>query len=96
MLWAGIEPAQLLRELKARIDEALLAAGAPPDEERKFSPHLTLARFKQPPDRDLNFWLQNNHALTSPSWQAREYTLYASELAPRGATHTAIASFAAS
>jgi 2'-5' RNA ligase len=96
VLWAGIEPAQLLRELKARIDEALLAAGAPPDEERTFSPHLTLARFKQPPDRDLNFWLQNNHALTSPSWQAREYTLYASELAPRGATHTAIASFAAS
>jgi RNA 2',3'-cyclic 3'-phosphodiesterase len=93
VLWAGIEPAQPLRELKARIDQALLAAGAPPDEERTFSPHITLARFKQPPARDLNFWLQNNHALTSPSWQAREFTLYCSNLKPEGATHTPVANF---
>lgn len=95
VLWAGIEPSEPLRELKARIDEALGAAGVGADEERTFSPHITLARFKQPPDRDLNTWLERQHSLTSAPWQTTRFALYASELAPQGATHSVLAKFQA-
>lgn len=93
VLWAGIEPAQPLREIKARIDQALLPAGAPPDEERTFSPHITLARFKQPPERDLNFWLQSHYSLASSKFQATAFTLYASELGRARASHAPVAVF---
>lgn len=95
VLWAGIEPQAPLCELKVRIDEALSAAGMGPDEERAFAPHITLARFKQPPDRDLNRWLESHHSLTSAPWPTTQFTLYASELAPKGATHSALAEFTA-
>ncbi|MBV8084968.1 MAG: RNA 2',3'-cyclic phosphodiesterase [Chloroflexi bacterium] len=51
VMWLGITAGvDELRRLQVRVESALNAAGFPP-EERGFSPHLTLGRFKAPPDR---------------------------------------------
>jgi 2'-5' RNA ligase len=51
-LWAGVVPSRALDELKVRIDGLLARAGVPPDD-RKYAPHITLARLRGGPKRDL-------------------------------------------
>ena len=48
VLWVGVQKSAELARLKRRIDRALEQAGIPPDG-RKFAPHVTLARFREPP-----------------------------------------------
>ncbi|GAB4146318.1 MAG: RNA 2',3'-cyclic phosphodiesterase [Sphingomonadales bacterium] len=44
VLWAGVEPRAPLLRLHNKIDHGLVKMGLPP-EERRFDPHVTLARF---------------------------------------------------
>ena len=46
-LWAGIERNPSLKHLRDRVESTLCRIGLPP-EARKFSPHVTLARLKNP------------------------------------------------
>lgn len=43
LLWAGVERNQALEHLRQKIESAVVRAGLPP-EERRFTPHVTLAR----------------------------------------------------
>ncbi len=52
VLWIGMDPGKILSDLKDRIDRDLSGIGFPA-EERKFRPHLTLARIKHIRDRDV-------------------------------------------
>lgn len=47
VFWAGVETDPALVELARSTDRALAAIGIP-SEERKYAPHLTLARIKEP------------------------------------------------
>ena len=47
-LWAGIERNPELVGLRDKIEQALIRVGLPP-EPRKFAPHVTLARLRDPP-----------------------------------------------
>lgn len=54
VLWAGLEESEPLRLLALRVGQALRPVVAPPDGERTFSAHLTLARSgREPVRRDL-------------------------------------------
>ncbi len=46
-LWAGVERSPQLVALRDKIEQALIRAGLPP-EPRKFAPHVTLARLRNP------------------------------------------------
>jgi 2'-5' RNA ligase len=46
-LWVGVERGPELLALRDKIEQALIRAGLPP-EPRKFAPHVTLARLKNP------------------------------------------------
>jgi len=46
-LWVGVERSPELIRLRDRIEHALVRAGLEP-EERKFTPHVTLARLREP------------------------------------------------
>src|ERR1700681_1095754 len=50
VLWAGLEPHPRLMHLAAEVHGAALACSIP-QEERPFSPHITLARLKFPAAR---------------------------------------------
>ena len=52
VLWIGVEgDLQLLRLLQSDIDEALIAAGFPPEKQR-FNPHLTIGRMHHRASRE--------------------------------------------
>src|SRR5260370_8032456 len=47
-LWAGVERSPELAGLRDKVEQALIRIGLPPGP-RKFSPHVTLARLRDPP-----------------------------------------------
>lgn len=90
VLWIGAEPAPALGRLHAAVEDALGAAGFPP-EDRPFHPHVTVGRFRggRPPPALAR-------ALAEIEVEARhevsEIALVWSRLAASGARHESIAS----
>jgi 2'-5' RNA ligase len=89
VLWAGCgEGAAALSALAARVEEAFAAEGFPRDE-RPFSPHLTLARVKDPDaGRRLARALPSVPPEPFGAVDVSSVVLFRSELGPRGADHT--------
>lgn len=90
VLWVGIgEGAEPMGALASDVSSALEPLGFEP-EKRKFSAHLTLARFKRPrPIGELP-------AVDVPSqgFEVAEVVLFQSHLNPKGARYTALERFA--
>jgi 2'-5' RNA ligase len=85
-----VEP---LRQLQAAAESALVALDFPA-EERAFSPHLTLARVRQPSPRELGSQLAEALAGVSPPdvrFEVRELALFSSTLRPDGAVYERLA-----
>jgi 2'-5' RNA ligase len=107
VFWVGIEAGRELAALAAAVDERMAALGIP-QEERAFSPHLTLARGAggsgSPRWRKgdgPNPAFQNLQAkLSALPWPEfgtmtpREFFLYQSQLSPKGSKYTKLAAFA--
>jgi 2'-5' RNA ligase len=91
-LWAGVAPHPALIELQQKVEAAIQQCGMPP-EPRNWSPHITLARFKQRPSHDLQRWLEANARFALPPIQVKAFHLFASERRPDGAIHTKVASY---
>ncbi len=92
VLWAGVKPHPALIALHQKIEAVIQQCGLPP-EPRNWSPHVTLARFKQPPGSDLQRWLEDNARLALPPIQVTSFHLFASQRKREGAIHTRLASF---
>jgi 2'-5' RNA ligase len=58
-----------------------------------FSPHLTLARFRRPPDRTLADFLEKYQDHKSPVWPVANFCLYQSTLRREGAIHALVESY---
>jgi 2'-5' RNA ligase len=89
VLWAGCaEGAESLRAVGAAVEAAFVAEGFP-REERPFSPHLTLARVKDP---DAGKRLARALPTIPPepfgAVRVSSLVLYQSDLTPRGAEYT--------
>jgi 2'-5' RNA ligase len=107
VFWIGMESGPELGALAAAIDEKTFAVGIP-KEERKFSPHLTLARGSggsgsprrlkgDRPNRVFDPLQQKLSNLPEPNFgrmTAREFFLYRSQLSPKGSKYTKLARFA--
>lgn len=98
VFWAGLEAPAALAELAARVEAALEPLGFA-REQRPFTPHLTLARFKIPrPQTALQKLLeQGAGAVHEPPllgrFEVSEFFLFESKLSPRGAEYTKVARF---
>lgn len=92
VLWIGLEPHARLKHLAAGVHEAVLACGIT-QEERPFSPHITLARLKQSPPRECDAFLDQNKKPKLPPLRVREFTLFQSRLTTQGALHIPIRIF---
>jgi RNA 2',3'-cyclic 3'-phosphodiesterase len=91
VLWAGLtDPAFVLATAAAALDAALhdLGYGV---EQRGFTPHLTLARFKHPVR--LKAPLRALPAERFPSFEVDRIVLYSSRLHPTGARYEALAAY---
>jgi 2'-5' RNA ligase len=91
VLWAGLEPNPRLMRLAAGVHGAVLACGIP-QEERPFSPHITLARLKFPAAREVDTFLKMPQKLKLPPFPVREVILFQS-LLTQGAVHIPVRSF---
>jgi 2'-5' RNA ligase len=92
VLWAGVSPAEPVRALKQAIDGVLgpdLEAAA-----QEFSPHVTLARFKEPPATDpLTRFLQQHRSFSGDLFPVESFQLYDSRTLPAGPVYTVRASY---
>jgi len=93
VLWIGVEPHRRLLHLACAVREAVLACGIQ-QEERPFSPHITLARLKLPPSRGLDTFLDQPRRRALPPFRVQAFTLFQSRLAPQGAVHVPLRRFA--
>lgn len=93
-LWIGVEPADILATLAQSIRTALRRADLPPDP-RRFTPHITLARFgpSGAPREALRPFLTHTPAPRA-HWQAADFHLVESTLGREGAHYTPVASYA--
>lgn len=82
-LWAGVEANEALIRLQAKIDQAVVRAGASP-ERRKFKPHVTLARGRIENGPKLEQFLVRHSLLRIGPIPIEEFTLYSSHLQNSG------------
>ncbi len=92
-LWAGIVREPALMHLHDKVESALVRTGLPP-EPRKFTPHVTLARLREPPGPRLpDFMAQNGDLRLGPVAFDR-FVLFSSHLGRNGPSYTAEAAYA--
>jgi 2'-5' RNA ligase len=94
VLWAGVEAGPELGALAAAIEGALGPTADQQQEHRNFTPHLTLARFKDSPAIDaLRLAIEKAGPLKFGGTTATEFHLYQSVLKSGAAEYTRLATF---
>ncbi len=87
ILWAGVKPSAELAGLRNKVNNILRNCGISP-EERKYHPHITLARLKNTSPHRVARFLSQNSTLSTPPCTVNQLTLFSSTLSPKGAVHT--------
>lgn len=93
VFWAGIDASPQLAALAAATDRALQPLGVEA-ETRPYSPHLTLARIKEPvPLQALHGRIANLASQEFGEFTAGRFFLYQSKLSPAGSVYTKLSEF---
>jgi 2'-5' RNA ligase len=87
-LWAGIAPSEPLMHLHRKIESAIQRLGFPA-EERKYTPHVTLARLRGTPAGRVMDFLSDHALYASGPFQAKTFTLFSSRLTASGSRYVA-------
>ena len=86
MLWAGVEKSPPLLQLQSKVEGALQRAGLPP-ETRRFTPHVSLARLRQPLGPKVQAFLAANALFRAEPFEVTQFSLVASYLTKSGAIY---------
>ncbi len=93
VFWAGVAAPPALAELGARVEVEMEKIGFA-REERDFSPHLTLARFKDSrPQPELSSAVAAAAASSVGKFEVSEFFLFESKLSPHGAQYQKVVRF---
>ncbi len=94
VLWVGVaEGGQVAQALQARVEAALRRRGFPGDE-RPFSPHLTIARVREPRGlAGLQEAMARDARMDFGRLEVRGLSLMRSDLSPAGSRYTELAIF---
>jgi len=92
MLWAGIAASPALADLRERVEAAVVRAGFGPDG-RKFTAHVTLARFKHGTGADIGDYLAATNIFACGVFPVRSFSLYRSHLNRGGAQYEALSTY---
>lgn len=85
-VWAGVNDAQAVGHLNRKVETALQRIGVAADE-RKFTPHVTLARLRGSPVGKVMDWLTDHALYAGPSFEVSSFALYSSTLTPNGSVY---------
>lgn len=88
VLWAGVTPQGEVTRLRDKVEMAALRAGIPL-EQRKYVPHVTLARFsgERQAESGLAAFLEARGDLRTPPFLVREFALFSSHLSSSGSIY---------
>jgi 2'-5' RNA ligase len=85
-LWAATRPNPTLDHLARKVDAAIRRVGQPQDA-HKFTPHVTLARLRQPDMDRLREWLVYHALYTSTEFTVDAFHLWSSKLTSDGSIY---------
>ncbi|SKA21089.1 RNA 2',3'-cyclic phosphodiesterase [Consotaella salsifontis] len=77
-LYAGVEPSSALEDLQGDIERTLRRLGIPLDQ-RKFTPHVTIARLKQPKPEDVARYLASRGNFRTAPFEVTRFGLFSSK-----------------
>ena len=86
-VWAGAETSEPLIRLQQKIESAMQRIGLAA-EERKYTPHITLARLKGTPQARLENFVADHGNFRAGPVHVDTFTLYSSFLSSSGAIYT--------
>jgi len=92
ILWAGVERNEALNHLQAKVESVLVRCGQRA-EERKFTPHVTLARLKDPPQDRIARFLYERGLFRAGPMPVDHVTLYRSHLGNGGSVYEALGEY---
>ena len=92
VLWTGATPMENSVILRNSIERALGDIGIPRGK-KKYIPHVTLARLRNSPIRQLQQFLAGNAFFQTADFSVDGFILYSSRLTSKGAIHTVEASY---
>ena len=81
-----------LQTLRDKVDRAAVAAGLPPDD-RKYRPHVTVARLKDAPMERVRRWVAEYGPLQVGPLPAERFVLYRSHLGSAAASYEPLATY---
>jgi 2'-5' RNA ligase len=87
VLWAGVAKSEPLSHVQMKVETAVQRAGLPA-EERRFSPHITLARLKSAPLQRLRRYVGENADFRAGPIAVERFVLFSSFLSSSGAIYT--------
>jgi len=87
-LWVGVEKNPPLDHLRSKIETALQRIGLEPDR-RRFEPHVTLARLKDPVEAKLAAYVQAHNLFRAEPVPVEHFTLFSSRLGKEQSVYTA-------
>jgi 2'-5' RNA ligase len=85
-LWAAARKNELLEHLARKVDTAIRRVGQPQDA-HKFTPHVTLARMRNPELDKVREWLTAHALFTSGEFDVNAFCLYSSKLTSDGSVY---------
>jgi 2'-5' RNA ligase len=86
VLWVGLEATTALTALQKQVEAAIRTSGFSPD--KPFSPHITLARFRNPPPLgSMDNYLKIHRDFKSTAFGINHFTLYSSQLTSHGSNY---------
>lgn len=85
-VWAGVTPAEALSHLRSKVESAIVRAGFPA-EERRFRPHVTLARIKGETGHHVANFLSEHGDFRSAPFVVQSFSLFQSRLTRYGAMY---------
>lgn len=91
-LFAQIGSAPELSHLQSKVESAVVRAGQPP-EPRKFSPHVTLARFRSPHPDHLQSFVERNGLLGIRPFAVEQFVLFESHMGKGGSVYEELAEY---
>jgi len=87
VLWIGMESNTTLIRLAEKVERILVEKNGLEPDQRKFSPHITIARFRESTPAKITDYLTRNGSFRTESFPVDEFHLYSSTLTRAGAEH---------
>jgi 2'-5' RNA ligase len=85
-LWAGVVANEALIHLQRKIESAIQRLGFPA-EERKYTPHVTLARLRAAPAGAVMDYVADHSLYSSGPFEVTEFALFSSRLTSNGSIY---------